>query len=56
MMCHACNESLIRRLGEGDMNETSGDKIKDNHEVHKETTHATCCFLQACGEVEFIDA
>jgi hypothetical protein len=55
-MYNACNESLIGRLREGNMDERGGEENKDNREVHKDSTHATCCFPQERREVVFIDA
>jgi hypothetical protein len=55
-MSSTCNESLVGRLGEGNIDERGGEEIKDNREVHKETARATCYFLQGQGEVQFVDA
>jgi hypothetical protein len=50
-----CSTSVVGRLGEGDVDERGGEEVEDDGEVHKETTHATCHFLQARGEVDFVD-
>jgi hypothetical protein len=55
-MYSACNEFLVGRLEEGNVDERGGEEVEDNSEVHKETTHATRYFPQAQGEVEFVDA
>jgi hypothetical protein len=54
-MCSSCDESVVGRLGEGDVDERGGEEVEDNHQVHKETAHATYCFPQARGEVELVD-
>jgi hypothetical protein len=46
-MYNACNEFLVGRLEEGNMDERGGEEVKDNREVHKEMTHATHYFPQA---------
>jgi hypothetical protein len=54
-MCSSCNESVIGRLGEGDVDERGGEEVEDNHQVHKETAHTARRFPQARGEVELVD-
>jgi hypothetical protein len=55
-MYNACNEFLVGRLEEGNIDERGGKEVEDNREVHKDFTHATYCFPQAQGKVEFVDA
>jgi hypothetical protein len=45
-MYSACNESLIGRLEEGDVDERGGKEVEDSLEVQKETIHATLYFPQ----------
>ena len=45
-MCSACNESLVGRLEEGNVNERGGKEVEDSLEVQKETIHATFYFPQ----------
>ena len=54
-MCSSCDESVVGRLEEGNMDKRGGEEIEDNHQVHKETVHAARHFLQARGEVEHVD-
>jgi hypothetical protein len=54
-MCSLCNEFVVKRLGQGDVDERSGEEVQDNCQVDKETTHATCRFPQARGELELVD-
>jgi hypothetical protein len=35
-----CDESVVGRLGEGDVDERGGEEVEDNHQVYKETAHA----------------
>jgi hypothetical protein len=53
-MCSACNESLIGRLEEGDVDERGGEEVEDNCKVHKETAPATRRFYKHEGKLSFL--
>jgi hypothetical protein len=54
-MCNSCDESVVGRLGEGDVDERGSEEVEDNLKFIKRRHMPLAVFPQARGEVELVD-